>query len=211
MVTAGRTSWSCRGHRPIGLCSGGVKKASFRSARRSRLASRGTPTTRPWRTSTGSLAYLRGGRSGLTFAGDIAAGPLPENLAIEDFNGDGLPDIVVANEGTEFVTFLKSARRPFEVREISLESSPRDMVAGDFNDNGSSEIVLFDSGGVTYRPDASVSSSVPLYEGNPGPYLTADLDADGFLDLLVVLLTGGSAASFFFFSSLFLRLRRRSQ
>jgi len=55
----------------------------------------------------GSLSVLMGRGDG-TFLPrqDVAVGSQPQNVAISDFNGDGKPDLAVANYASNSVTVL---------------------------------------------------------------------------------------------------------
>jgi VCBS repeat protein len=133
----------------------------------------------------------------------------PGALAIADFNGDGRPDIAIANRGAVNIGICYSASLSVFVgdgdghfvtfAELQVPSQPDDIVAGDFDEDGIPDLA------VAYGNPGRVA----VYRLAPGPalvpagtwsapasarYLAAgDLNRDSHLDLAVALSSGDVA------------------
>ncbi|HYA18576.1 MAG TPA: FG-GAP-like repeat-containing protein [Bryobacteraceae bacterium] len=142
---------------------------------------------------------LGNGSGGFTPAtgSPVATGTNPSSLASGDFNGDGNPDLAIANYGSNNITvllgngsggFTAAAGSPF-----SAGNEPSWIVVGDFNGDGKPDIATANygssnatvllgngSGGFTAAassPFATGSSTYSLVVG--------DFNGDGFEDLAV--------------------------
>jgi VCBS repeat protein/FG-GAP repeat protein len=76
---------------------------------------------------------------------DLAA---PSAIAVGDFNGDGKPDIVVADEiGNAVSVLLNLGMLPFFGAAINTNTgtSPEDVVVGDFNGDGKLDVATADN------------------------------------------------------------------
>ena len=115
----------------------------------------------------------------------VTAGPGPVFIAVADFNGDGFPDMAVANSGKNTVavmlgsgtgTFKGSAGSPFAV---GINPYPSAIGVGDFNSDGKLDLAVTDLGdadvsvllnGFTITPvmvsAASFSASSPVAPGS---------------------------------------------
>ena len=100
---------------------------------------------------------LGNGSGGFTAASDspFAVGTNPDSVAVADFNGDGKPDIVTANTGTDDVTvllgdgsggFTAAPGSPFAVGLF-----PHAVAVGDFNGDGKPDLVTANSGNNTVK------------------------------------------------------------
>jgi uncharacterized protein (TIGR03437 family) len=140
------------------------------------------------------------------------AGMNPVSVAVADFNGDGIPDIVSANTGGNNVTvllgdgaggFMAANGSPYAVG-----SEPLSVAAGDFNGDGNQDLVvanygdrnltvLLGDGAGGFTPAAHSPIAVG---SNPRSIAVADFNGDGNPDLVtataanaaVVLLGNGS-------------------
>jgi hypothetical protein len=154
------------------------------------------------------------GAFGPSTGSPFGVGNQPVSVAIADFNGDGNPDLVVANgqDGTVTVLlgngmgqFVASAKSPFTVG-----TTPVSVAVADFNGDGIADLAVANSGSndVTVllgdgKGDFLPAVKSPFLVGNvPSFIVAADFNADENVDLAVandsdgtvtVLLGNGSA------------------
>jgi uncharacterized repeat protein (TIGR01451 family) len=136
---------------------------------------------------------------GLKAAVNFPAAPSPQLIAVADFNGDGKPDVVVANYGFNAVgvllgkgdgTFGAAAQSP-------IGNYPTGMAVGDFNGDGNADLampvgsgainVLLGKGDGTFQ--AAISSSAG---SGPAALAVGDFNGDGKTDLAVASTTSNS-------------------
>lgn len=152
----------------------------------------------------GSVTILLGNGDG-TFSispNQPTTGHNPGAIAAADLNGDGILDLIVMNDPDFNLTLLMgNGDGTFTPTTVSplTGNNPRALVIGDFNGDGYPDIAVADSTDsavaillnqqcpvlplqqCTFAPPGSFSTGA-----YPVAIATADMNADGFLDLVVV-------------------------
>jgi hypothetical protein len=84
----------------------------------------------------------------ITFS--TGTGSQPVSIAAGDFNGDSVPDIIVANSGTNEAVILLGNRtgmfNKYTSFAMGYNARPASVVVGDFNNDGSFDIAVANSG-----------------------------------------------------------------
>src|SRR6266849_2010368 len=131
---------------------------------------------------------------------DFAAAGNPRNLAVVDVDGDGKPDLVVANDGTPSISVFKNTSSPgnlggnaFAAKvDFATGSRPLQLAVGDLDGDGKPDLVVanWDSGTISVFQNTSTPGTVDAdtfanridLATGPGPYSVAigDLDGDGW-------------------------------
>jgi hypothetical protein len=132
----------------------------------------------------------------------------PAGVASADFNGDGKPDLVVANNNANSISVLLNHGNGTFLPAVNYSAgedmNPTSVVVADFDGDGKldiaasgqgccgGQIVVFIGNG-----DGTFKAGVPYkIEGggnDPGSVVAADLDGDGKLDLIVCSMNTSSA------------------
>ena len=120
-------------------------------------------------------------------------GPDPVGIAAADLNGDGKPDLVVADSGTNKVSVLiNTGTGTFNSAvQYSVGSIPSAVAVGDLNGDGIADIavtnsgsstvsVLINSGSGTFTPGGTFATDT-----NPSSVVIADVDGNNGNDLVV--------------------------
>ena len=124
-----------------------------------------------------------------------ASGSKPRALNADDFNGDGIPDLLIGNEdGTVMLFLIDGAGRFAPGREIAHLQSVTSIAVADFNKDGIADIAVSDwraSTVIVYFGSGNGSFdhtwSFPLRMRGTAPQIaTADFNADGVPDLALV-------------------------
>jgi Flp pilus assembly secretin CpaC len=145
---------------------------------------------------TSSTALTGGISPGLLPRKDYTTGQSPVALATADFNGDGHPDLVVANQTDGTISiFLGVGDGTFGPRtDIKVGTAPSAVAVGDFNRDGHMDIAVTDSGAGVNKVaillgngDGTFKTPVTYPTGtDPVAVLAQDFDNDGQPDLAVV-------------------------
>ncbi len=140
---------------------------------------------------------LGDGSGGFTSAGSpVTVGSSPSSVAVGDFNGDGTSDVVTANSGDSTVTILRGdgsgGFTQFPGSPVAVGSSPSSVAVGDFDLDGTSDLVTANSGsnnvtilrgdglgGFTQFPGSPVA-----VEPGPRSVAVGDFNRDGKPDLV---------------------------
>lgn len=138
------------------------------------------------------------GKGDAAFRGppDISLGASPESVATADFNGDGLPDFVTANQDPNSLSVaLGTGHGSFQQpNSVPLSFSPHLVAAGDFNGDGNVDVVvsstifgsptlaiLLGDGAGGFGPPAFI----PGYFESVAAIALGDVNNDGNLDIVV--------------------------
>lgn len=156
----------------------------------------------------GSLSVLEGDGTGkFSTSQTVCLGILPASIVVADLNGDGLPEVVVNNQGgggascatgVGSITVLINFGGIFDLFGLGVNSfcagpGPTALAAGDFNNDGKIDIavanvnnnavsVLLGNGDGSFQSAVSYSTGGGLV---PSSILTLDINGDGILDLAV--------------------------
>lgn len=136
----------------------------------------------------------------------------PTSIAVDDFNGDAEPDLVIANYINNNVSVLIGLGKGNfgSIIHYSVGSGPRSVVIGDYNSDGKPDLAVANSGSnnVSILTGTGTGSFGMAVNYNVGsiPYCVAegDFNGDGKSDLAVAnagsnsvsILTGTGAGSF---------------
>jgi hypothetical protein len=145
-------------------------------------------------TGDNTVSVLLGNGDG-TFraAQSYPTGLTPVSVAVGDFNGDGHPDIVVANgsAGTVGLLLGKGDGTFQAVANYAAGSNPVSVAVGDFNGDGIADVAVADRGSGTViillgKGDGTFQPAQSYAAGNSASSVAvADFNRDGKLDIAV--------------------------
>jgi len=143
-----------------------------------------------------ATASLSVGTAALNFlsAASPAAGDTPDAIVAGDFNGDGIPDLAIANSGDNTVTILlgKGDGTFNAAASPATGNSPSALAVGDFNNDGIADLavvnlsdstvtILLGVGDGSFTGVAATSTT----DQNPAGLAVGDFNQDGNLDLAI--------------------------
>jgi hypothetical protein len=154
----------------------------------------------------GTVTVLLGNGDGtFTAAVSPATGRRSDSVAVGDFNGDGIPDLAIANESDNTITvLLGNGNGTFTITPVSPSTgySPSSIVVGDFNGDGKADLATGYGGAIAVllgNGDGTFAVPVLLPTGYvTGPIAVGDFNGDGKADLAIgaMLLLGNGDGTF---------------
>jgi hypothetical protein len=128
---------------------------------------------------------------------DIASGSRPRSVVLGDVDGDGRPDLAVANPPSDSVSVMRNVSVIGEIAfatrvDVAVGSSPRSVAIGDLNGDGHADLAVANgnSDTVSVLPNGGDGTFAARtdWATDEFPVFVAlsDLDADSRLDLVVV-------------------------
>ncbi len=156
-----------------------------------------------------SLSILLGNGDG-TFTAvtpNATAGYYPYSIAVEDFNGDGIPDLATGNVDDSTVSILLGkgdgtfTAKP-DITFSDFNSAPQSLTTGDLNGDGIPDLAVVSAGAVfifigngdgTFTQSPGVLSDPNFPQG----MAVDDLNGDGKLDIVVADDNGNDSVTTF--------------
>jgi hypothetical protein len=124
---------------------------------------------------------------------DTPVGAGPQAVAVGDFNGDGIPDLAVANTADNTITILLgNGDGTFtDAGTLTTDAAPVSIVTADLNGDGMLDLVVANRDGGTLtiflgNGDGTFAPAQSIALGSsPAVVAVADVDGDGIPDLIV--------------------------
>ncbi|HXD94389.1 MAG TPA: VCBS repeat-containing protein, partial [Bacteroidia bacterium] len=125
---------------------------------------------------------------------NFVVGTAPQALVVADFNGDGKPDIISANNGNGSVSvLLNSSAAPgsfnFNQSPFSVITAPTSMIAGDFNGDTKPDIAVINNSSIaTYTNNGAgvfAVQTASMAISSPSGITIGDYNGDAKPDLAV--------------------------
>jgi hypothetical protein len=166
----------------------------------------GNQLLQPNRTFSVQLTGVKGSSAAFGFGSQqpFTTGAGPFSVAVADFNGDGKPDLAIANSNARSVSILLNTTAPGATtpsfapgQGFTTGASPESVVVGDFNLDGKPDLAVVEQGSNTVSvllnttaPGSATASFAPrqAFPTGVGPVSAAvgDFNGDGEPDLAVV-------------------------
>jgi uncharacterized repeat protein (TIGR02543 family) len=148
---------------------------------------------------------------------DFATGTSPYSVAIGDLDGDGKPDLAVANSGANSVSIFRNTSASGSITASSFAAkvdfatgtAPQSVAIGDLDGDGKPDLAVANDnnvGSVSVFRNTSLSGSISASSfaakvdfatgSNPESVAIGDLDGDGKPDLAVAIYGSNSVSVF---------------
>jgi hypothetical protein len=123
---------------------------------------------------------------------DYAVGSSPDSVVVADFNGDGLPDIAVANSPSISVLLQNSDGTFKTAANYTVGNGATSLEVGDVNGDGKLDLVVLNSQDATFSVllgngdgtfQAQKVTSIPSTASSTRTLTVGDFNGDGFLDV----------------------------
>ncbi len=138
---------------------------------------------------------------------DLACQVNPLGIAVGDLDGNGKPDIAVANFSSGSVTVYRNTSTvgaaSFVTQTLTGFTGPRELAIADVDGDGKPDLLVADEGAsvIAARHNTSVSGTISFSPAityptgaSPRGLSLGDLNGDGKLDIAVVNLAGASVS-----------------
>jgi flagellin-like hook-associated protein FlgL len=130
---------------------------------------------------------------------NIGGGVRPREIAVGDFNNDGLQDMAVALDLANSVpVYLQNQNGTFTRNNISTGQSSYGIASSDLNNDGNLDLLVTYSGAGQFAPlmnqgNGSFSIGTPVAVGaNPRSIAAIDVNGDSFIDAVTGNVAGNS-------------------
>lgn len=131
---------------------------------------------------------------------DYPSGQNPRSVFVADLNGDGYPDLTVANYGSNTVSVLKNkGDGTFETKvDYATGDEPSSVFSSDLDGDGDLDLAVVNNSGLNSSVSVLKNNGNGTFEGKvdyntsgyPTSVFAADLDVDGDQDIALSIFSG---------------------